>query len=552
MTLPETVQDYSRFAAQSFIQTAVFVDDRIYEKSSASKDINKNVVIPKTRKKATKSTAINNNASAASQIDSDEEDTAPDAYDIVNSFAKKQIVCSLYQPKKTASVSPSSEIFPLCRAADVVIVDWDLYGDKGSKACELADGLIKQAVEDVPEQLRLILVYTQELNLQAIANELYEAVHASVGDDFKPIEGEEGLVFHTENSRIVILGKPGRTRALQYERFVVEERDLAEVAVKEFSKLASGLLHAATLMGLAEIRKNSRKILSKFNSELDPAFLTHLAMSLPEEDASSHIVPLLVSEIEAVLEDALPAPLMPANLISDWCTNVWDPGDHLDELLGQSNLDLKAIANDICTLGFKKARENNNVIPNPKSAKSARKAAKILLPSAASEANHRLSHLMASRTFYGDRQKVLRLGSIVQEKENDQYLLCLQPICDSVRLTETRVFVFVRLNKGGPDVGDSASHIVARPDSATLELIYHPKSYLCFAANFKPDNATQQIVAKPTQEGTVSFKDTDGREYVWVDQLRASHAQRAVERFASDLSRVGLTESEWLRRLEGQ
>jgi len=550
MVLTETVQDYSTQAAQSFIQTAVFVDDRIYQSAPASSGAPKQVLAPKLRKMASRRLSVEGDQSQVASEAVPEEDPAPDSYDIVNSFAKKQIVCSLYQPKKPASFGPASDIFPLCRAADVVIVDWDLFGDKGHRALELIDGLIAQALKDVPEQLRLILVYTQEPNLFGVANEIYQKVHPSIGDSFRPLQEEEGLAFHTENSRVAVLGKPGRERVDIDPRHVVNEIDLADVAVREFAKLASGILHATALLGLAEIRKNSRKILSKFNRDLDPAFLTHLAMSLPGEDASSHVIPLLVSEIEAVLEDALPKPLIRENIFRDWCQNVWTPGEHLGSVLNQEGLNYREIAEDICTLGFKKAREKNSVIPRVGEVKHTRKAAKVLLPSEDSDANHRFSHLMASRTFYGATQRSLKLGSIVYDVSLNQYLVCIQPVCDSVRLEEPRAFVFVRMVESEQNGGNYMSHVIFKADGSPVELIYQPKSYLCFAASFSPDKTTQEVIAQTGEDGELYFIDSAKKRYVWVDQLRTSHAQRAVERFASDLSRVGLTESEWLRRLQ--
>lgn len=548
--LPESVETYSKYAAEKFIQTAVFVDDRIYEKQPKTSGDTKSVVTPKTRKKATKSAE---KAEATQEVEVGEADSLPDARDIVTSFAKKQIVCSLYQPKEDAKYSQGSDIFPLCRAADVVILDWDLFGDGGDRATELADGLVTQAASDVPEQLRLILIYTQEANLFEIANKLYEKINGSIGEDLEPRPEDGGLAFHTENSRVVVLGKPGRTRAPDQEPFVVNESDLADAAVREFAKLASGLLHAATLLGLSEIRNNSRKILSKFNRELDPGFLTHLSMSLPEEDASSHVIPLLVSEIESVLEDALHKPLMPKKLLEDWCENVWEPGEHLGNVFNKRGVDYKGVAKLLCTKGFKAAKVNEDSTPDPdaekKKNKATRRAAQVFLPSATSDANQRFSHLMSSRTFYGDKDKTLKLGSIVHQKEEDSYFLCIQPICDSVRLRKERVFVFVRMEKSGKGDGDDASHVIIQSDGTVQELVFQPKSYLCFTSVFSPDGTAQEIIAKPDDHGAPFFESTDGKKFYWVDQLRASHAQRAVERFASDLSRVGLTEAEWLRRL---
>lgn len=554
MTLPNTVENYSRHAAEAFIQTAVFVDDRLYESIPRGSQETKSVIAPKRRKRAIKTAEISADSSAAASKIDEDDDASPDAYDIVNSFAKKQIVCSLYQPKPAASVSPTSDIFPLCKAADVVIVDWDLHGDQGERAVDLVDGLISQAVNDVPEQLRLILVYTQETNLFEIANKLYEKVSKTLGDKFVPQEEDQGLSFHTDNSRVAVLGKPGRDRPNLDPKFVVEEANLANVAVNEFSRLASGLLHAASLLGLAKIRENSRKILSKFSSELDPGFLTHLSLSLPVEDASTHITPLLVSEIESVLEDVLPRPLMPKGLLEDWVDHVWKPGAHLKSLFGNKDgVDYRLVAKDLVTKGFPEARRSEDAVPNPNSEKDktkrTRRAAQIILPNSDSTSNHRFAQLMASRTFYGRNPKALKLGSLIQQLKSGEYFLCIQPICDSVRIRVERVFVFVSMAKSEGGVSDSASHVVFKYDGSIQELVYDPKSYRCFTASFKPDKVAEEVLAKKDKSGQLVFTASNRLKYLWVDQLKTAHAQRAVEQFSSDLSRVGLTESDWLRRL---
>ena len=566
----KTVQEYSQFAAQSFIQTAMFVDDKIYERRSPHKDETKKVTEPPKRKNTSKEASYDNNKEPAALADVTEEDTTSDSdkdkdtffdsYEIVNSFAKEQIVCSLYQPAEDASFSSDdkSGIFALCKAADVVIVDWSLYGDKGEHALELIVELIKQVVSDVPEQLRLILVYTQEMDLVGVAEKIFKKVKVkpNIDDISKPLMEENKLSFHTENCRITTLGKSLRVRPDTDPQYVVKECDIADVAVKEFAKLASGVLHTATLLGLSAIKQNSWKILSRFGSDLDPAFLTHRAMCPPEEDGSSHIIPLLVSEIKAVLEDAMPSPLVPESVLKDWCQNVWVPGAHLERTFGEKDDSaLKEIAKDICIKGFKLARDDHESIPNVEGGrKKVRDAAKFLLPTEDSDVNRRFSHLMASRTFYGKEQRTLKLGSIiVQDKACGQYLLCVQPVCDSVRLKDETVFMFVKMCRDSKRFGGAVSHVVledqGQDKDKVIELVYRLKSYCCFVATFCPDSASQEVVVKK-KAGRFHFKDSEGGSYFWVDQLRTSHAQRAVERFARDLSRVGLTESEWIRRLE--
>ena len=399
----------------------------------------------------------------------------------------------------------------------------------------------------MPEQLRLILVYTQEINLLDVADQLYQRVNKSLGESVVPPKEDCGLAFHTNNSRVSIFGKASRSVPYINQDHIVQERNLADVAVTEFAKLASGLVHAMTLLGLAEIKNNSRKVLSKFDEDLDPAFLTHLAMRKPEEEASRNIIPLLVSEIESVLEDALPASLVSDKLIQDWCQNVWKPGEHLGEILDQDDLDTTSIAEIICVKGFKAAREKYGFIPKPEH--NPRKAAKVLLPSSDSDATYRFSHLMASRTFYGDKQKTMKLGAIVYDQEDNRYLLCIQPVCDSVRLQGDTVFVFVQLTIIDSHSNKSISHVVFNRENEIVELLYQPKSYLCTTIVFAPDGKTQQVITKSGNSGEAYFIDKGSKKYTWIDQLRTSHAQRAVEKLARELSRVGLTESEWLRLL---
>ncbi|WP_418502557.1 response regulator receiver domain [Flagellimonas sp.] len=562
-TIPNTVSGYSEYAAKEFLQTAVFIDDRIYEPKEGKVSEPKVVAAPKVRKKAVKS-AVQAEEAPANLDDGVVDDEEYSPHDIVNSFAKKQIICSLYQPRPKAKVSKASDIQQLCLASDIVIVDWDLYGDQGKKAKELVEGLIKQAVEDVPEQLRLILVYTQEANLFDIASQLYEKVSQSIGDEFTPQQEEDGLAFHTANSRVSILGKTGRPRPDEYKEHEVEEKDLADAAVKEFAKLASGLLHASVLLGLAKIKQNSRKILSKFPSTLDPAFLNHRAMSLPNEEAGNHIVPLLVSEIEAVLEDKLPDPLIHEKVIRDWCLNVWKPGTHVIELIGE-NKDSREFATDYCLMG-KEMREKYKDVQIISQAitkngewngdrKFLRVLSSYLLSEPASKSNHEFSRLMSSRTYYDEHAKELKLGTIVyQEEEVDEktvghYFICLQPVCDSVRLDKERKFIFIEIDEMRQDGKNKFSHPVFTSDDSLKELLTLPKSYNCFVAEFAPDHKLKVVLAKKVADGGSVFEDCLGRQFIWLDQLKEAHAQRVVERFARELSRVGLTESEWQRFL---
>jgi hypothetical protein len=46
----------------------------------------------------------------------------------------------------------------------------------------------------------------------------------------------------------------------------------------------------------------------------------------------------------------------------------------------------------------------------------------------------------------------------------------------------------------------------------------------------------------------IYFTAKNGTHYKWIGDLRFEQAQRIANKYAAELSRVGLNESEWLRR----
>jgi hypothetical protein len=180
---------------------------------------------------------------------------------------------------------------------------------------------------------------------------------------------------------------------------------------------------------------------------------------------------------------------------------------------------------------------------------SIKKLSKILELDFNFKSNHKFAILMSHRTSYGNIKKPLTLGTIIRKGTiNDpQYLLCLLPICDTVRLIEPRHFVFCALNvmKEG-DSNKKINHII-EDENEFIELLYTPKSYNCLTIEFKPDLDTKTVTAKKDNKNNLNFTCKSRLKYKWIAQLKPEHAQRAAEQFSRELSRVGLTESEWLR-----
>lgn len=540
MNKVSTLKEFTKKAVEDFVQTVVFVDDKIYTSySERPVDEKKQIASPGRRKPATKSAAGKKIDPPGQSLTSSDEDTNFSSYDIQASFAKKRIVCSLHEPRKTDSVGLSSNTYKLCSAADIVIVDWDLDKDAGVKAKALVENLVIQSLNESPHQLRLVLVYTDTPNLFHIADQLSEGLSEKAPDEIEDKPADRGLAFHTSNARVVVFGKPTQ-RLPEFKDFEVEEKDLADRAIGEFCKLADGMLQGCILMGLAAIRKNSRKILTRFHSGLDAAFLTHRALGLPHEEAFDHITPLLVAELEAILEDSLEAPLLGDEILKCWCDNRTF-GKHLENNV--SGIDVQEFAYQFCRTGNEvlqlKGLQNKPAkkqIPNVLCPDN-----KANPPTPDLSSMSELAILMSQKTHYKTKRNRLKLGTILREYSGEErYLLCLQPVCDSVRLSGSKPFLFCYMDFSPNN--KKVTHIVPNGE-ACCELSFNPckenRTIIAFSANHN------ETVSEKKKTGILS--DDNRNEYEWIAQLKPDHAQQAAEKFARELSRVGLTESEWLR-----
>jgi hypothetical protein len=79
----------------------------------------------------------------------------------------------------------------------------------------------------------------------------------------------------------------------------------------------------------------------------------------------------------------------------------------------------------------------------------------------------------------------------------------------------------------------------------TIQLQYKPKAINCIVSHFTSN--TDALFAVKDDEERFIFRDDNDNNYEWIAELKTEHAQRAAEEFGRMLSRVGLTESEWLR-----
>ena len=401
---------FSKLAARRYLQSAVFVDDHIFDQKTGMPTTPVDTLpqrkpIYRRGIGVASSTKVSNDTHSAETVDRPYHPK-----ELVSSFAREGITCALYEPPEGFDTDPGSEIFKLCERPDIIILDWDFAGDNGLKALDLIAALVKQSAEEYPHHTRLISVYTADQSLVGVANKIADRLKKD-GLDATP--KSEQCRLQSGATRLLILGKPIARFGDEEEKFTVKESDLADKLINEFVAMNTGILPSYALYGLAAIRSNSKRILDRFHGDLDGAFLLHRELVSTSEEAFDQLPELLAEEIRAVVEDERlttgAAKKIAAAALK--CNHVTKKDNDLVTLV-QNGTNPKKIANKLNEVGM---------VP---------------------VGHLRLAALFSSRTQYSSASRKLSFGTVVRyrakhsktKKTPWQYAVCLVPICDSLRL----------------------------------------------------------------------------------------------------------------------
>jgi len=563
-----SLADFVTSSATKYLQSVVFVDDHIYHKND--KPLEEAIIPAGLRPQfaapemlsapdRVEDDALNNteNTGAGGAIDDKEKEENYHPRQLMESFAKKGIVCALYEPREKFSTDLHSEIFRLCERADVIILDWDLHNDAGDGVSQLLSGLIKKSQSESPHHVRFCAIYTTKQSLHGVMDLLLEKLEREECD----VAVEEGkLRLIAGATRISVFGKPSAlTRTDNEKSYEVPEPELADRVIAQFAELHHGILPAFALHGLASVRRNTKRLLDKFSSDLDGAFLLHRALVLEESEAFHELPELLSDEIRAILEDSLPSLLS----IVDVSASAAD-GLKLENPIpvwrkNGAEYDVKPTFLKFLKEGRKalyEAREECDLLDGMKEKTYQGIKPKLLaglesmLVNEGKSGPELLSVLFCNRTQYGGELRRLHFGTVVRHRPGGQtawdYSLCLMPICDSQRLLAEKSFPFWKLRDNAKQGLEQKRYGVAiQVDGVTKSMAAGGKiREMLWMTNFTP--AKSGWVTASEEDGVFRFEAL-AIEVEWVAELKPLHAQRIAAHMGTDASRVGLVESEWLR-----
>lgn len=530
----------SKIIANDFLQSIVFLDDRAYSKPE---DPNQNSI----------------------------HDL--DALEITKIFSKSKQICAVYDPETLEDLAHFEEI---SKKSDVLILDWfinisdicdtsvDLESDavdndiRGIHTKRIISNLISQ---NNAESLKLILVYTGETDLIDILNQIVSLSENSNLD-------EDNFVVYIGKLKILVRAKDNNSdgedtrfkHLPKSQKMILSYSNLPSFILDEFTKMTCGLLSNFALLSLTSLRQNSSKLLALFSKEMDNAFLLHKLLLPNPNDANDQLIQNFSQTIEAMLNYINDSEsILSSDLVESWLEEL---NINVTKKICKKDVEINtAFLKKWLKIGYSKTFdelwiENNYEINQLKdldkslSKVTKEEGVKFLKEDNNPEEDTNFSILTLHKSNIKNFSYLpkLALGSIVKHIVNEdktEYFLCIQAKCDSIRLEKDRRFIFIEL-----DVvqGNASFNLLTRnTNNDVLKFRNRNKSYDLKTFKFKPSNEKDTVFAKP--EGSYHYFETIHNEkLIWLCDLKDMQAQRISNIIASQISRVGLDESEWLRR----
>lgn len=489
-----------------------------------------------------------------------------DATELVRAFAKLGLMCAPLVPQVDGAGGDAefvSSVANAARRADILVLDWWMGPERSWDEQQLAEKVLRRVLKDDEDnhgRLRLVAIYTAETDLHRIVSSL----EATMEDYYQgaesfpnsPTPENEDNWISKGPVRLVVIPKGIGAHGENW----VPEAVLPDRLVEEYATLTRGLLRNVAFLGLSVLRERAHQLLATFTTDTDPAFLIHRALLPEPDDAEGHVLEILGAELLAILEEQRVGMQAGDAAINNWLAEL-DPTQfgEVKGLLDWGDDDAAAWARVLIEgVSMESRPQTRGVTRDDVDALVIELKDKGTLAlvegiqsgtvgdlvKAAADANHHFANLMKMRNVYTTRPPYLTLGTVLYRVSDEQYFVCIQAKCDSVRLRTSTPFPLLGLTVArGKQKFDL---VVKNADNDWVRLAVQPKTKNLILPKFKPD-PTRRIVLATQQGDCFTYRDDDGDEYRWVSTMRDEHALKVARDFSDNLSRPGPNDSEWLR-----
>lgn len=525
--------EFSKEIVKGFLHNVILADDRIEYLSDALPS----VINTPNRETVADDTPV---------VDVKTSEKAVNVKPILDEFFANGIPCSFLLLSETEVPSRYTKIF---HKADAIILDWQVRSDSGEYMLELLSDLFKEEINT----LRVILIYTGESRLQ----DIIQKIVAKFSHIPFVVDESHGCSAKYNSTIISAYAKGGISVDEKLSSRVVNEKQLVESLLNEFTNITLGLVSNIAIKAISIIRQNTHKLLSVFNKDLDPAFLAHRSLLANTHESEEQIIDIIGSEIKSLFYCDDATSVISKDKIKSYITDFFPETDikfifpfkegfkeiQIPETIDRNTL-IKYIEGGLESSIYKKDTATNDKKLFSSNCHTLHTEQFCHNNIDATKSNIKYALLTSTKTRFNIKYlPSLTLGTILkfQKDHVDYYYLCIQPKCDNVRIEKNREFLFLslKLNEKHKDFD-----IIVDYNSDTL---YFDIDYTIYKAKFFSFKANQHKLIQSTfLNDKIQFVGTTNME--WISELKNDFAQRISNTFASNLSRVGTNHSEWFRR----
>jgi hypothetical protein len=511
--------------------------------------------------------------------------------DLSHEFASKGIICGGFAPEGDVDSSLQA-VVNTSKNADITILDWqiEIAGPDGKFA---TDTILKISEVDISEggRTRLICIYTAE-NANDVADTLIKSL-VSLQSKLEENTITFGLPELT-HWKIEVVNKADK-----------QEIDLCDFLIESFTQLTTGLLSNAVVSSIATIRDNTHNFLHKFNSTLDTAYISHVLglISSPKMRDQAHdvafdyAVELISEELKSTLQiNEKVKKSLSKNIISCWpdfvaekeqednptfimklsggetlsfnkawmkhllaATDLQDTLNKIGMEAGQKKVELlektsQKLANESDHTKMEPILNKSGAIKvtekKPKPTKRFEsEAIQLSIHQACEKPLLDLCSIENTRRCQNTplhKVPSLKQGTVIKNSD-DSYFLCIQPLCDSVRLNGVTSFTFIKIDEVTSPRA-KFSHVLKKSDKTHLKLLISCKATTVRTFDFEP-SLDDKVVLSTKETDKYYFEEvTDKIKFEWYGEFKQSITQAIVNNLAAQISRVGNDSFEWLRQ----
>ncbi len=492
------------------------------------------------------------------------------------------LICSVIRPKEQEREQESAgtvfrnRVVKASRVADIVCLDWEIYEDGGNTASAIIHDILREDDES-NGRVRLIAIYTGDTRNTEITKKIYNRIPKQIREKQKLLINEENdLEINGTGIKVVCLFKKNGTQILEQGSNQLEESEVPERLQEEFSALSTGLLSNVALATIASIRGITHRVLAQFPDELDGPWLHHRVMLPNQQDSEEYAVNVVLSEIKGAIDirnigerhagkDAIAKRVR--EIAKGSMLHLHFRDEH-GKLKSKDNVDPDMVIQCIEDGGFKVLSQS--IFGNSEKhnmGKCKKHFTSLFSCQSLQDTCDRMNRFAALTSIRNHPKKtpssewlpMLGLGTIIcqnpeDEKVQKEYFLCLQASCDSVRITSSQKFIFVKLEaKREVSLSNPPEHVVPTDDTAEDYIgmsIPSKESYQAMTTiEFKPSPRKEVVEAIlcPDSKRYI-FTDSKMTQYVWVADLKRRRALRVAQNLAKQMGRLGFDEFEPYRR----